>query len=170
MSEVIEITGIENPNSVSQLSKRLESEANKKINDLRKDTVAQMLKQKLVTGAAERILQIRQELGKTSTKKYNAIETAVCTDNRVRGLLLFYGASRTGRLIRVQNLPRTYIDAKQLPLAREIIKYCEGEKLNLLFGSVNNTLSQLIRTAFIAAEYKILVDADFSSIEARVVA
>ena len=174
MNEAIKITGLENPNSVSQLSSWLETETDEKIYDLRKDTVAQMLKQRLVTGAAERILQIRQELGKTSTKKYDAIETAVCDDQRVRGLLQFYGANRTGRwagrLVQVQNLARTYIDVKQLPLAREIVKHCEGDKLNVLFGSVMNTLSQLIRTSFIAAEGKTLVDADFSSIEARVIA
>ena len=174
MDEAIKITGLENPNSVSQLSTWLETETDEKIYDLRKDTVAKMLSQKLVTGAAERILQIRQELGKTSTKKYDAIETAVCDDGRVRGLLQFYGASRTGRwagrLIQVQNLARTYIDIKQLPLAREIVKRSEGDKLNILFGSIMNTLSQLIRTSFVAAEGKILVDADFSSIEARVVA
>lgn len=174
MNEAIKITGLENPNSVSQLSKWLENETDEKIYDLRKDTVAQMLKRQAVTGAAERILQIRQELGKTSTKKYDAIETAVCDDNRMRGLLQFYGASRTGRwagrLVQIQNVARTYIDVKQLPLAREIVKRGEGEKLNILYGSIMNTLSQLIRTSFVAAEGKMLVDADFSSIEARVIA
>ena len=174
INEAIKITGLENPNSVAQLSKWLETEIEEKIYDLRKDTVVQMLKRQNLTGAAERILQIRQELGKTSNKKYDAIETAVCNDYRVRGLLQFYGANRTGRwagrLIQIQNVTRTYIDVKQLPLAREIVKHSEGDKLNILYGSVMNTLSQLIRTSFVATEGKTLVDADFSSIEARVIA
>ena len=174
MQEAIDLTELENPNSVSQLSKWLETETNSSFNDLRKDTVSRILAQKLVSGKAERILQIRQELGKTSTKKYDAIETAVCADNRIRGLIQFYGANRTGRyagrLVQVQNLPRTYINIDLLPLARDLVKKHEGEKLSLLFGSINNTLSQLIRTAFVAAQNKILVDADFSSIEARIVA
>ena len=174
MSEAMAITGLENPNSVSQLSKWLEGQTGEKISNLRKDTVVQMLDRKIVTGKAARVLQIRQELGKTSTKKYNAIESAICADNRIRGLLQFYGANRSGRwagrLVQAQNLPRTYIDTNLLPLARDIVKKSNTEKLGLLYGSINNTLSQLIRTAFVAEEGKILIDADFSSIEARVVA
>lgn len=174
VKEAIEITGLDNPNSVSQLSKWLENETDETVSNLQKDTVTRMLERKLVTGTAERVLQIRQELGKTSIKKYNAIETAVCSDSRVRGLLQFYGASRSGRwagrLVQVQNLARTYIDANLLPLARKIVKQHDSEKLNLLFGSVMDTLSQLIRTSFIASEGKTLVDADFSSIEARIIA
>lgn len=174
IKEAIEITGLENPNSVAQLSNWLKTEIKTPLSDLKKDTVSKILAQKLVSGKAERILQIRQELGKTSTKKYDAIETAACKDNRIRGLIQFYGANRTGRyagrLVQVQNLPRTYIDTSLLPLARDIVKKRESEKLNLLFGSINNTLSQLIRTAFVAAKGKIFVDADFSSIEARIVA
>lgn len=125
-AEAVSITGLENPNSVSQLSKWLESNTNQPVGDLRKDTVAAMLDSKSVTGPAERMLEIRQELGKTSTKKYDAIEAAVCSDGRVRGLLQFYGANRTGRwagrLVQVQNLPRTYIDMKTLPWARSAVK------------------------------------------------
>ena len=91
MEEAINLTGLENPNSVAQLTRWLESVTDNRITDLRKDTVARILKNKTVSGAAERVLQIRQELGKTSTKKYTAIETTVCADNRVRGLLQFYG-------------------------------------------------------------------------------
>lgn len=171
MNEAVSITGLENPNSIAQLSKWLENEMDKNIADLRKDTVATLLKNQVVTGDAERMLEIRQELGKTSTKKYNAIEAAVCADGRVRGLLQFYGANRTGRwagrLVQVQNLPRTYIE--QLDLARGAVKKRESDKLRLLFGSVPDTLSQLIRTSFIATEGNKLVDADFSSIEARVI-
>lgn len=174
MQEAIGITGLQNPNSIAQLAKWLEETTGETLPDLRKDTVEQMLKTQAVTGSAERMLEIRQELGKTSTKKYNAIEAAVCADGRVRGLLQFYGANRTGRwagrLVQVQNLARTYIDLKYLPMAREAVKKRDGEKLKVLFGSPMDTLSQLIRTSFIAGDGNVLVDADFSSIEARVIA
>lgn len=171
MSEAVSITGLENPNSVAQLTKWLEMSTEQPVGDLRKDTVAAMLKDEGITGNAERMLEIRQELGKTSTKKYNAIETAVCSDGRVRGLLQFYGANRTGRwagrLVQVQNLPRTYIE--QLTTARAAVKSKSGDKLKFMFGSIPDTLSQLIRTSFIASPGNKLVDADFSSIEARVI-
>lgn len=169
--EAIEITGLENPNSVSQLARWLEKATDTPVSDLRKDTVAAMLESEAVTGTANRVLEIRQELGKTSTKKYDAIEAAVCGDGRVRGLLQFYGANRTGRwagrLVQVQNLPRTYIE--QLNIAREAVRNKQGDKLKFFFGSVPDTLSQLIRTSFIASPGNKLVDADFSAIEARVI-
>lgn len=169
--EAIQITGLENPNSVSQLAKWLEKATDTPVSDLRKDTVAAMLESEEVTGTANRVLEIRQELGKTSTKKYDAIEAAVCGDGRVRGLLQFYGANRTGRwagrLVQVQNLPRTYIE--QLNIAREAVRNKQGDKLKFFFGSVPDTLSQLIRTSFIASPGNKLVDADFSAIEARVI-
>ena len=171
MNEAISITGLSNPNSVTQLSKWLETTTEQPVSDLRKGTVTAMLKDEGITGDAERMLEIRQELGKTSTKKYNAIETAVCADGRVRGLLQFYGANRTGRwagrLVQVQNLPRTYIE--QLQTARAAVKSRSGDKLKFMFGSIPDTLSQLIRTSFIASPGNKLVDADFSSIEARVI-
>ncbi|MEG1563838.1 MAG: DNA polymerase [Bacteroides sp.] len=171
MAEAFSITGLENPNSVSQLASWLEQTTSIPVADLRKDTVSSMLESRAISGSAERMLEIRQELGKTSTKKYDAIEAAVCTDGRVRGLLQFYGANRTGRwagrLVQVQNLPRTYIG--QLPLAREAVRNKEADKLRLLYGSVPDTLSQLIRTSFISSNGNILVDADFSAIEARVI-
>lgn len=170
-NEAASLTGLENPNSIAQLSKWLEKTTDTPVADLRKDTVADMLENQAFTGSAERMLEIRQELGKTSTKKYNAIEAAVCRDGRVRGLLQFYGANRTGRwagrLVQVQNLPRTYIG--QLPLAREAVRNKESDKLRLLYGSVPDTLSQLIRTSFVASDGNQLVDADFSAIEARVI-
>ena len=171
MQEAISITGLENPNSIAQLSTWLEKETDTTVSDLRKDTVAAMLESNAVTGSANRMLEIRQELGKTSTKKYDAIEAAVCGDGRVRGLLQFYGANRTGRwagrLVQVQNLPRTYIG--QLLLAREAVRNKQEDKLRFLYGSVPDTLSQLIRTSFVASEGNKLVDADFSAIEARVI-
>lgn len=171
MDEAVQLSGLDNPNSLKQLTKWLEEELDEELTDLRKDTVNHMLDGKLSSDTARRMLEIRQELGKTSTKKYNAIEAAVCADGRCRGLLQFYGANRTGRwagrLVQVQNLPRTYVEP--LPLARGLVKQRATAKLRMLYGSVPDTLSQLIRTSFIAAPGHILLDADFSSIEARVI-
>ena len=169
--EAVALSGLDNPNSVKQLMQWLEEELDEELTDLRKDTVSRLLNGNMANDAARRMLEIRQELGKTSTKKYNAIEAAVCTDGRVRGLLQFYGANRTGRwagrLVQVQNLPRTYVEP--LPLARDLVKRRETASLRALFGSVPDTLSQLIRTSFIAEPGNALVDADFSAIEARVI-
>ena len=169
--EAVTLSGLDNPNSVKQLMQWLEEELDEELTDLRKDTVSRLLNGNLTNDTARRMLEIRQELGKTSTKKYNAIEAAVCTDGRVRGLLQFYGANRTGRwagrLVQVQNLPRTYVEP--LPLARDLVKHRETASLRALFGSVPDTLSQLIRTSFVAEPGNALVDADFSAIEARVI-
>lgn len=169
--EAVTLSGLDNPNSVKQLMQWLEEELDEELTDLRKDTVSRLLNGNLTNDTARRMLEIRQELGKTSTKKYNAIEAAVCADGRVRGLLQFYGANRTGRwagrLVQVQNLPRTYVEP--LPLARDLVKRRETASLRALFGSVPDTLSQLIRTSFVAEPGNALVDADFSAIEARVI-
>lgn len=169
--EAVTLSGLDNPNSVKQLMQWLEEELDEELTDLRKDTVSRLLNGNLTNDTARRMLEIRQELGKTSTKKYNAIEATVCADGRVRGLLQFYGANRTGRwagrLVQVQNLPRTYVEP--LPLARDLVKRRETASLRALFGSVPDTLSQLIRTSFIAEPGNALVDADFSAIEARVI-
>lgn len=171
VAEAMELSGLNNPNSVAQLSLWLESQTGENVSDLRKDTVAKMLAEKDNSPKVQRMLEIRQELGKTSTKKYDAIEAAVCKDGRVRGLLQFYGANRTGRwagrLVQVQNLPRTYTNP--LELARELVKNRNVEALRFIYGSIPDTLSQLIRTAFIAAPGNVLIDADFSAIEARVI-
>ena len=169
-AEAVGISGIKNPNSVAQLTAWLESETGEEINGIRKDTVAEMLARDN-SPEVQRMLEIRQELGKTSTKKYDAIEQAVCQDGRVRGLLQFYGANRTGRwagrLVQVQNLPRTYTEP--LELARDLVKWRKLAALRCIYGSVPDTLSQLIRTAFIASPGNVLIDADFSAIEARVI-
>ena len=169
--EAMQISGLDNPNSIAQLSGWLENETEEEIQSLTKATVSQMLAREDNSPEVQRMLEIRQELGKTSTKKYDAIQNAVCADGRVRGLLQFYGANRTGRfagrLIQVQNLPRTYTEP--LELARELVKDRKVDALRLIYGSVPDTLSQLIRTALIAPEGKVLIDADFSAIEARVI-
>ena len=171
MTEAMQISGLNNPNSVKQLTAWLEEETGEEVATLRKDTVAKMLARDDNSPQIQRMLEIRQELGKTSTKKYDAIEAAVCPDGRVRGLLQFYGANRTGRwagrLVQVQNLPRTYTEP--LELARDLVKGRKLDALKCIYGSVPDTLSQLIRTAFIAAPGNALIDADFSAIEARVI-
>ena len=171
MTEAMQLSGLNNPNSVAQLSEWLQEETGEELADLRKDTVARLLKEDNNSARVRRMLEIRQELGKTSTKKYDAIEAAVCADGRVRGLLQFYGANRTGRwagrLVQVQNLPRTYTEP--LDLAREMVQHRNLNGLRAVYGSVPDTLSQLIRTAFIAPEGHVFIDADFSAIEARVI-
>ena len=171
MAEATELSKLDNPNSVAQLTQWLQEEMGEELADLRKDTVARLLNKDDNAPQVKRMLEIRQELGKTSTKKYDAIEAAVCPDGRVRGLLQFYGANRTGRwagrLVQVQNLPRTYTEP--LPLARDLVRARKLDELRVVYGSVPDTLSQLIRTAFIAPEGHVLIDADFSAIEARVI-
>ncbi len=173
--EAVKLTGLDNPNSGKQLTAWLSEHTGTDVDNIRKDTVSSMLKADY-SPDVHRMLEIRQELGKTSTKKYDAIRNCVCPDGRVRGLLQFYGANRTGRwagrLVQVQNLPRTYTDP--LPLARELIKNKSLDGLQAVYGSVYDTLSQLIRTAFVSSncdskEGNVLIDADFSAIEARVI-
>ena len=171
IAEAKQITGLENPNSVTQLKDWLNRETGEEIESLSKDIVKKLLGREDNSSNVQRMLQIRQELGKTSTKKYDAIKMCVCPDKRVRGLLQFYGANRTGRwagrLVQVQNLPRTYTDP--IEIARELVTECKTDSVRCIFGSVSETLSQLIRTAFIASPGNVLIDADFSSIEARVI-
>lgn len=168
--EAVQLSGLQNPNSVKQLARWLSAETGDDITSLRKETIKELLGRDYADHV-QRMLEIRQELGKTSTKKYDAIEAAVCDDGRVRGLLQFYGANRTGRwagrLVQVQNLPRTYTEP--LEFARELVKGRKLDALRTVYGSPNDTLSQLIRTAFVAAPGNILIDADFSAIEARVI-
>ena len=168
--EAIELTGLDNPNSTSQVLDWLR-EHGVELPNLQKATVEETLKTEL-PDAARRLLEIRQQMGKTSIKKYVAMDTAKCTDDRVRGLTQFYGANRTGRwagrLVQLQNLPRNYL--KTLDVARKLAKQKNYEGLRMLYGNVPDTLSQLIRTAFIPSEGNKFVVADFSAIEARVIA
>lgn len=172
MAEARQLSGLDNPNSIKQLAQWLTdaTDSDAEITSVTKETVATMLKQPQPANV-QRMLEIRQELGKTSTKKYDALETCIADDGRVRGLLQFYGANRTGRwagrLVQVQNLPRTY--THPLPPARRLVKDRNIVGLRMIYGSINDTLSQLIRTAFVATPGNVLIDADFSAIEARVI-
>ena len=168
--EAAAITGVDNPNSTVQLMEWLEGNG-VQADNMRKDTVSELLAGEN-TPEVQRMLEIRQQLGKTSIKKYMAVDAARCSDDRVRGLTQYYGANRTGRwagrLVQMQNLPRNYL--KTLDGARKIVKAGNYEGLRLIYGNVPDTLSQLIRTAFIPSEGNKFVVADFSAIEARVIA
>lgn len=171
ISEAVQLTGIENPRSVQQLTKWLEEETGEEVTNLRKGTVSKMIDE-LDEGKAKRVLEIRQELSKSSTKKYAAMLDTICDDGRIRGLLQFYGANRTGRwagrLVQVQNLPRNNLPA--IELARSLVVRGDAEGLRLIYGSMSDTLSQLIRTALTARPFTSLHVVDFSAIEARVLA
>lgn len=169
MEEAMGITGINNPNSTVQLMEWLERNGTETDN-LRKATVSDLLAGQPAENV-KRMLEIRQQLGKTSVKKYEAIRNAKGTDGRVRGLTQYYGANRTGRwagrLVQMQNLPRNYLGT--LDEARKIVKKKNYEGLRMIYGNVPDTLSQLIRTAFIPSDGNKFVVADFSAIEARVI-
>lgn len=169
--EAVEITGLSNPNSTGQVLQWL-TEQGVQMENLQKATVEETLTREALPKNVRRILEIRQQLGKTSVKKYTAMQTAKCEDDRIRGLTQFYGANRTGRwagrLVQLQNLPRNYL--KTLDYARNLVKAQNYEGVRLLYGNVPDTLSQLIRTAFIPSEGHKFVVADFSAIEARVIA
>ena len=170
-AEAFRITGLANPNSATQLQQWL-SGKDVDIPNLQKATVEEYLQRENLPDDARKILEIRQQLGKTSIKKYVAMDTAKGADDRVRGLTQFYGANRTGRwagrLVQLQNLPRNYL--KTLDYARNLVKDKNYDGIKLLYGNVPDTLSQLIRTAFIPSDGNKFVVADFSAIEARVIA
>lgn len=164
------ITGLQNPNSSVQLLDWIHNNG-VEMGNLQKATVMEKLSDDLPDDV-RRALEIRQQLGKTSIKKYVAMDIAKGKDDRVRGLTQYYGANRTGRwagrLVQMQNLPRNYI--KTLDYARKLVKDRNYGGIKLLYGNVPDTLSQLIRTAFIPSEGNKFVVADFSAIEARVIA
>lgn len=167
-----EITGLDNPNSVSQLKEWVQRNSDIEIESLNKATVSEILADKDGKELVKEALRIRRELGKTSVKKYETMRSCLCADGRIRGLLQFYGANRTGRfagrLVQVQNLPRNYIE--NLDTARDLVKRTQTEAIRCVYGSVSDTLSQLIRTAFIPGPGNRFIVADFSAIEARVLA
>lgn len=163
------LTALENPNSVSQMKAWLAA------NGLRTDTLGKKTVAELLKIAPERlreVLLLRQQLAKSSVKKYQAMENAVCSDGRARGMFQFYGANRTGRwagrLIQMQNLPQNHLS--DLSQARALVLTGNREAVKLLYEDIPDTLSQLIRTAFVAPEGKKFIVADFSAIEARVIA
>lgn len=166
IKQAIELTGLNNPNSRNQLLLWLQ-QAEQEVTDLTKKTIPKIIKT-TTNGVVKEVLELRQSLSKTSTSKYDAMRRAVCSDGRIRGLMRFYGANRTGRyasqIVQIQNLPQNKL--KDLDAARQLVKACDMPTIEMLFGSVQETLSQLIRTAFTGP----FVVADFNSIEARVIA
>ena len=171
MEEAARLTGLTNPNSVAQLKAWLSEETGGEVKSLNKRDMPDIVRS-ATSDKARRILAIRAELGKTSVKKYEAMQCVACSDGRARGLLQFYGASRTGRfsgrLVQLQNLPQNHL--KDLDLARRLVLEGDLPALEMLFGNVPDTLSQLIRTALVAREGCTFLVSDFSAIEARVIA
>lgn len=169
--KAIAITGLQNPNSTAQLLSWLESQG-ANLDNMQKATVEDALQREDLPENAREVLKIRQQLGKTSIKKYVAMQTAKGADDRVRGLTQYYGANRTGRwagrMVQMQNLPRNYL--KTLDEARTLVKNQNYDGVQMIYGNVPDTLSQLIRTAFIPSEGNKFIVADFSAIEARVIA
>ena len=166
------ITGLANPGSAAQMKAWLSEQLGEEVPKLDKAAVEEYLDREELPVKVRAALELKQRLGKTSVSKYKAMLDCVCPDGRIRGLLQYYGASRTGRwagrLVQMQNLPRNYIE--ELDYARELVKTGRVGELTVVFGNVPDTLSQLIRTAFIPAEGHKFVVADFSAIEARVIA
>ena len=163
------LTALENPNSVSQMKDWLSDQG------LQTDTLGKKAVTELLKTAPENlreVLALRQQLAKSSVKKYQAMQNAVCSDGRARGMFQFYGANRTGRwagrLIQMQNLPQNHLP--DLEQARELVKVGDYDAVKMLYEDVPDTLSQLIRTAFVARPGAKFIVADFSAIEARVIA
>ena len=164
-----ELTELENPNSVQQMKQWL-LENGLETDSLDKKAVAALLKE--APGPLKTVLELRQQLAKSSVKKYQAMQNAVCTDSRAHGMFKFYGANRTGRysgkIIQLQNLPQNHIP--DLAQARELVKCGDYDALSMLYEDIPDTLSQLIRTAFVPQDGRKFIVADFSAIEARVIA
>lgn len=170
-AEAKKISGLDNPNSTEQLKKWIEEQEGFFPPSITKDTVKELLKI-VKNKKVHEMLKLKMLLSKTSIKKYTAMQKARCNDGKVRGLLQFYGANRTGRwagrLVQVQNLPRNTMP--DLDDARELLKSCDAETFEIFYENVPNVLSQLIRTAFIPSKGNKFIVADFSAIEARVIA
>ncbi|MBZ9633047.1 DNA polymerase [Clostridium sp. FP1] len=171
-NEAREITGLANPNSAAQLKKWIGDKLGHEVSSLTKESVAELL-EVIIDADVVRILELRQLMAKTSIKKYQTMQNSRCEiDGRVRGLLQFYGANRTGRwagrLVQVQNLPQNHLP--DLDDARNLVRTGQFDEIEFLYDSIPDTLSQLIRTAFIPREGNRFMIADFSAIEARVIA
>ncbi len=169
-AEMQRLTGLENPNSVSQLKDWLAA-VGIQVDSVNKTTV-QDLQKTATDPTTRRVLELRQQLGKTSTKKYQSMLAAAGKDDRVRGIMQYYGAGRTGRwagrIVQPQNLPQNHLD--QIDKVRELVRLRDLETLELAFDNVPDVLSQLIRTALIAKPGHTFLVADYSAIEARVIA
>ena len=172
VEEAKTISGLDNPNSTAQLMKWLNTELDEEVTNLRKATVADLLATGVSSDRAGRMLELRQLMSKTSTKKYDALAVATCADGRMRGMLAYYGANRTGRwagrIVQPQNLPQNHLEC--LGYARELVKARDAEMLSVCYGNIPDALSQLIRTAFVPRPGRLYAVADYSAIEARVVA
>ena len=167
-----EITGLENPNSLAQLKKWIEGKTGEPVTSITKDTIPGLIEAAGKHTEVKEMLELRQLMGKTSVKKYETMLRSRGSDGRIRGILQFYGANRTGRwagrLVQVQNLPQNHIE--DLEDARNYLKSGDMEAIDMFYDSVPDTLSQLIRTAFIPSPNSRFIVADFSAIEARVIA
>ena len=169
-AELQRLTGLDNPNSVAQLKEWLET-VGLNCESLNKSTVAELLA-KTTDPTTRRVLELRQQLGKTSTKKYQAMLAAACQDNRVRGIMQYYGAGRTGRwagrIVQPQNLPQNHLDI--IDRVRELVRQRDLETLEMAYDNVPDVLSQLIRTALVAKPGHTFLVSDYAAIEARVIA
>ena len=172
LEEAKTLTGLENPNSVSQLKEWIQKTTGIKPDTLRKGDLDELESRFRWSKKVSRMFALRRELGKTSNKKYGAMLSCVCADGRIHGLLQFCGAARTGRwagrLVQVQNLPQNHLDS--LDDARRLVKDGDYEEFAMSYASVSSTLSELIRTSFVAAPGHTFHVCDFSAIEARVIA
>lgn len=169
--KAIQLTGLDNPNSAAQLKQWLSVEMGDEVTSLKKDDIPALLESTDNTIITS-VLNIRKEMAKTSIKKYASMLVGISKDDRLRGIHQYYGAGRTGRWagrrVQPQNLPKNSL--KDLDLARQVVRSGDGELLEMLFGNIPDTLSQLIRTAFVAAENSRFGVADFAAIEARIIA
>lgn len=171
LEEAVNITGLDNPKSVAQIKKWLLENEGEEVESLNKKSMPKLL-EKIECERSRRVLELRQEMSKTSVKKYAAMLKSIGYDDRIRGLVQFYGANRTGRwagrLVQVHNLPQNHLD--NLGSVRQFIKDGDYDTAEMLYGSISTVLSQLIRTAFIPESGKRFIVSDFSAIEARVIA
>ena len=172
LKQAQEMTGMENPNSPAQIKDWISQVTGFTVASLNKKNLDDLEKQLIYWPKAQQVLAIRREMGKTSNKKYSAMQTCVCKDGRIHGLLQFCGAARTGRwagrLVQVQNLPQNHLES--LDYARYLVRQGDLDEFEMNYGNVTQVLSELIRTAFIAAPGHTFHVCDFSAIEARVIA
>lgn len=168
LAKARELTGLDNPNSLTQLRLWVEKQLGCRVESLAKDSLPEV--EAKATPVVKEVLHIRRQLSKTSVSKYGAMVSAVCEDGRVKGMLQFYGASRTGRwagrLVQLHNLPRNKME--DLDIAREIVSESDATLMDMMYRDTPGVLSQLIRTAFVPSPGKVFYIADFSAIEARV--